>query len=129
VALRPVPLSDVQHKSEPDGQHELVLQSRTGCSGRPLSEDVAHTPGARTRTRAWAKMRKIHEIFRIEPNPQPPDWLDCGACVRDPTDEHLRTVIRLIGVPRAAAMIYETHPTTHVQPRARLGGASLAAAP
>jgi len=45
------------------------------------------------------------------------------------TDEHLRTVIRLIGVPRAAAMIYETHPTTHVQPRARLGGASLAAAP
>jgi len=26
-------------------------------------------------------------------------------------------------------MIYETHPTTHVQPRARLGGASLAAAP
>ena len=116
-------------KRDPDGQHEIVLEPRTGCSGRPLSEDVAHTPGARTRTRAWAKMRKIHEIFRIEPNPQPPDWLDCGACVRDPTDEHLRTVIRLIGVPRAAAMIYETHPTTHVQPRARLGRASLAAAP
>jgi len=74
-------------------------------------------------------VRKVHEIFCIELKPQPADWLDCGARVRDPTDEHLRTVIRLIGVPRAAAMIYETHPTTHVQPRARLGGASLAAAP
>src|SRR5256885_4783020 len=29
-------------------------------------------------------------------------WLHCGACVRDPADEHLRTVIRCIGVPRFA---------------------------